>query len=516
MIKLNCETRTMNKIQPTEYNRKRNRTIKSLFTLCLMMLLMFPLTGQNYYASLFGIKSDGKTLNTTSIQKAIDYIHEQGGGTLEFYVGRYLTGTIELKSNVTLHLHEGAVLLGSTNIYDYNIESKYTALVYAKNASNITIQGKGVIDGQGREVAYHLIDQIHKGIIKDQLKYDRPARRRPSAIYFRECDDVAVKGILVKNAAFWVQIYDQCDGLLVDSTMVDSKAFWNNDGMDIVDCKNVRITNNYVDASDDAICFKSHGPDHIGENVLVRNNVVRSSANGIKFGTVTRGGYRNFNIVNNTVYDTYRSAIAFTAPDGGFIEDIWVDSLYAYNTGNPIYLRNGERWGDKGPGSIDNITIQNVYAEVAAEKPDTAYEYEGPIEDLPRNISPSGIVGLVGTPITNVSLKNIKIIYPGGSNPNYAFRGTEPEDLDSIPEMADAYPEFSQFKELPAWGFYIRHAEDVSFENVELIAKEADYRPAMVVQDSKNISLKKVDFKEPGKKKKELHTYQSENVKRRP
>lgn len=485
------------------------------FSIVLVFWSSFAI-GQNYNASLFGIKSNGTTLNTTAIQKAIDYIHEEGGGVLEFYVGRYLTGTIELKSNVTIQLHEGAVLLGSTNIYDYNIESRYTALVYAENARNITIQGKGVIDGQGREVAYDLIDQIHKGIIDDKLKYDRPARRRPSAIYFRECDNVLVKGILVKNAAFWVEVFDQCDGLTVDSTMIESKAFWNNDGLDIVDCKNVRITNNYIDASDDAICFKSHDPDQIGENVLVRNNVVRSSANGIKFGTVSRGIYRNFNIVNNTVYDTYRSAIALTAPDGGRIEDIWVDSLYAYNTGNPIYIRNGNRWGDKGPGSINNVNIQNVYVEVAPEKPDTAYEYEGPIEDLPRNISPSGIVGLAGHPITNVSLKNIKIVYPGGSNPNYAYRGTDPNDLDSIPEMADSYPEFSQFKELPAWGFYIRHAENISFENVELIAKEQDYRPAMVVQQSKNISLKNVNFKEPEKKEEELHTYKSQNVQRLP
>ena len=162
----------------------------------------------------------------------------------------------------------------------------------------------------------------------------------------------------------------------------------------------------------------------------------------------------------------------------------------------------------------EKLIIQNVYAEVAAEKPDTAYEYEGPIEDLPRNISPSGIVGLAGHPITNVSLKNIKIIYPGGSNRHYAYRGTEPDDLDSIPEMAASYPEFSQFKELPAWGFYIRHAENISFENVELIAKEEDYRPAMVVQESKNILLKNVDFKEPGKKAEELHTYKSQNVQR--
>ena len=85
----------------------------------------------DYNASMFGIKSNGTTLNTTSIQKAIDYIHEQGGGRLVFYVGRYLTGHIQLKSNVTVQLEEGAILVGSTNIYDYNINTPYSSLVFA-------------------------------------------------------------------------------------------------------------------------------------------------------------------------------------------------------------------------------------------------------------------------------------------------------------------------------------------------------------------------------------------------
>jgi polygalacturonase len=491
--------------------------VKFLFSIIVFTVLSLPGFAQRYKASLFGIRGDGITLNTTSIQGAIDYIHGKGGGVLEFYVGRYLTGTIELKSNVTIHLFEGAVLVGSPNIYDYNINTPYTALVYANKAENVGVTGKGVLDGEGRTVAYNLLDQIEKGLLDDNMKLDRATNRRPSVMYFRECNNVAVKGIQVRNAAFWVQIYDQCNGLTIDSTAVNSEAYWNNDGMDIVDCKNVTITNNYVNASDDAICFKSHDPNQTGENVVVRNNVLRSSANGFKFGTVSRGNYRNFKIVNNKVYDTYRSAIAITAPDGGIIEDILVDSLYAYNTGNAIYLRNGDRWGgEKGAGSIRNVTLQNIYVEVAATKPDTAYEYEGPIEDLPRNISPSGIVGIPGHPITGITLRNIKIVYPGGGNPHYAYRGTSPKDLDSIPVMIAAYPEFSQFKELPAWGFYVRYAEDVKFENVELIARERDYRPAVVIQESKDILMKEAKFTEPGRKKKQLFTYKSTDIKTAP
>lgn len=487
-----------------------NRIIVSLLILALFGPLQ--LAAKDYNASLFGVKSNGTTLNTTAIQKAIDYIHENGGGQLVFSVGRYLTGSLELKSNVTIHLKEGAILVGSTNIYDYNIESPYNALVWALKADSISIIGKGVIDGQGREVAYALIDQIHKGILQDEMKLDRPGKRRPKAICLRECTNVKISGILIKNAADWVQLYDQCENLVIEGITVDSKAFWNNDGLDVVDCRNVKITNSFFDASDDAICFKSHDATKMCENVEVRNCVARSSANGIKFGTVTSGGYRNFRIINNKVYDTFRSAITIATPDGGMVENILVDSLNAYNTGNAIFLRIGARWNKGRTGSMNNITIQNMYAEIPAGKPDAGYSYEGPVEDLPRNLSPASVVGLPGQDITGVILKNIQIVYGAGGNPNYAYRGIRPADLDSIPEMAAAYPEFSQFKELPAWGFYVRHAKNLTLENVTLTVKSADYRPAIVLDDVKGATLINVRYQEPGGRKKQLHTYRSSAI----
>lgn len=475
--------------------------LKSI-TLILMFFYFTCFYAAEYKASFFGIKSNGTTLNTSSIQKAIDYIHDNGGGTLVFYVGRYLTGSIELKSNVHIVLREGAILVGSTNIYDYNIDNpSYTALVYAKNASNISITGKGVIDGQGADVAYNLIDQIHKGIIEDKLQLDRPASRRPRGIYLRECNNVVIKEITIKNTADWVQVYDQCENLLIDKITVDSKVFWNNDGLDIVDCKDVIVSNSFIDASDDAICFKSHDKNKRCENIEVRNCVARSSANGIKFGTVTSGGYKNIRFINNKVYDTFRSAFTIAAPDGGKVEDIFVDSLYAYNTGNAIFLRIGTRWNKDKQGTIDNVTIQNMYAEISATKPDTGYKYEGPIEDLPRNVSPAIIYGIPGVDINNVSLRNIEIVYPGGSNPNYAYRGTKPADLDSIPELIDSYPEFSNWKELPAWGLYVRHAGNLTLENVTFTAKEKDYRPAVVFDGVKGATLSGMKYNVPGRGK---------------
>ena len=274
------------------------------------------------------------------------------------------------------------------------------------------------------------------------------------------------------------------------------------------------MTNSFFDATDDAICLKSHGDDQKCHNILIRNNVARSGASGIKFGTGSRGGFTDIRVINNKVYDTYRSAITLQAVDGATIDNIWVDSLYAIHTGNVIYLRTGDRYTNGRHSSMSNVTIQNVYAEVPAAKPDKGYDYEGPIHHMPRNISPCGIVGLPDHVITNVTLRNIKIKFPGGGNKFYAYRGVTPAELDSIPEMPKSYPEFSQFRELPAWGFYIRHAKGVTLENVELIAQKPDYRPAVVLDDVHDITFDNVTYDEPNAaQKQQFYPYKSTEVK---
>jgi len=478
--------------------------------LLILSMSVHLLTAKDYNASMFGIKSNGTTLNTNSIQKGIDFISENGGGRLVFYVGRYLTGTIYLKSNVTIQLEEGAILVGSDNPLDYEMNKNWTALIFALDQQNIGITGKGVIDGRGFEVANNLVGLIHKGVISDPLKYDRPRETiRPQNIYFRGCRNVTIRGIILKNPGSWNQQYDQCRNVVIDGISVDSKSYWNNDGVDIVDCDSVSVTNSYFDAADDGICLKSHSADFLCQNVFIHNNTVRTSANGIKFGTASLGGFRNIRIINNLVYDTYRSAITFAAVDGGIVEDVTVDSLRSINTGNVIFLRIGERREGK-KGSMKNVSISNVYAEVPSTKPDAGYNYEGPVEDLPRNISPSSIVGMPDVKIENVSLINIEIHYPGGGDPSYAKIGLD--ELDKVPEMAAGYPEFSMFRELPAWGFYIRHAKGITFENVRLFCSKKDYRTAVVMDDVEAATLQNLQVSEPDHKKEPVFSYRSKGT----
>ena len=487
-----------------------------LFLLALILIPTIQLSAKDYNISDFGAKADGITINTSTIQKAIDYINENGGGSLIFGPGNYVTGSIYLKSNVTLHLERGATILGSTNPFDYVKDKKigWMSLIFAVNQENIGITGKGTINGRGFITANNMVSYIHRGIFTDPLKLDRPNEtNRPQNIYFRECKNVTITDITLRDPASWNQTYDQCKKLYVDNIYVDSKSYWNNDGIDVVDCDGVVIKNSFFDAADDVLCFKSHDPNQLCQNVVVDNCVGRSSANGLKFGTVSRGGFRNFKVTNLTIYDTFRSAITFAAVDGGEIENIVVDGVRSINTGNVIYLRIGDRWSKGKKPFMKNILISNVYAEVPFGKPDAGYNYEGPVEDLPRNISPASIIGLPDYKIQNVKLKNIEIVYPGAGNPLYAKRGLTPAELDSIPEMRTAYPEFSQFKELPAWGLYIRHAEGIEFENVTFTALKKDYRPGIVIDDVKGATFKGMKFNEPeSKDKQQIFQQKSSNV----
>lgn len=473
---------------------------------------------KDYKVEDFGIVADGIALNTRSIQKAIDYVSTQGGGKLVFIPGKYLTGAIYLKSNVTLHLEKGATLLGSKNPFDYpsdpNAHIGWKSLIYAIKQENIGITGDGMILGGGFDNAMNTLNMVYRGLIEDELKYDRVREwKRPQNIYFFDCKKILIQGITLKDPASWNQTYDQCRDLIVDGITVDSKSYWNNDGIDIVDCVNVIIRNSYFDAADDAICFKSHDATKFCDSILVENCTARSSASGLKFGTVSRGGFKNITVKNLTIYDTYRSAITFAAVDGGFVENIVIDGVRSINTGNVIYLRIGDRWSKGKKPFMKNIVIKNVYAEVPLSKPDIGYNYEGPVEDLPRNISPASIVGLPEYKIENVLLENIEIVYPGGSDSHYAYRGLKDADFESIPEMPEAYPEFSQFKELPAWGFYLRHADHITFKNVTLKSVKSDYRPSIVadkISNSKFIDTKVLEPETNGKQ--QIFIYKSPNT----
>jgi len=481
-------------------------TLKSsLFRLALVsaVLLLIQSAGfsKDYDIIKFGAISDGKTLNTKAIQKAIDQAFKDGGGRVLIPSGRFLTGSIILKNGVELNLAKKATLLGSTTPGDYVKLNRWFALVMADEANDIAITGKGTIDGQGLALALHIDSLFYAGQI-DSSKYDLAEKRplvtiRPQIIEFVNCRNIKVTEVTIKNAASWVQSYFQCSHVEIDKIRVESDTYWNNDGIDIIDSKNVRITNSYFNSSDDGICLKSYNyprdQNTFCDSIYIGNCTVRSSASAIKFGTASYSGFKNITIENIKVFDTFRSAIALESFDNGSLENVLIQNVNAKNTGNAIFIRLGKRYADNRVGSIRNITIRNVKVSVPFQRPDADYVYRGPALPYFHNIFPSSITGIPGYPVENVVLEDIQITYPGRGHKGYS--NSPLSRLTDIPEQQNKYPEFSMFGELPAWGFYVRHVDGLKMKNVTVRIKDPDYRPAFVFDDVNELFLNSVQVK---------------------
>ena len=482
-------------------------------------LLINSVNGQvkNAVITAYGAKADGRTNNASIIQKLIDKASSGGGGKVIIPAGNFMTGSLILKSGVTLQIDLGGVLLGSHSTKDYLKLTGRNALIIAQNQQNIAITGEGIIDGQGHELLLDVFEKLRSGELKDDTLWlvKRPGVGRSMNIYFMGCTGITVSGVTIKNASDWVQDYRECNNVNIHHITVQSTTYWNNDGLDITDSKNVRITNCFINAADDALCFKSSNPNSSCENIVVDSCTLRSSANGLKFGTANAGGFRNFKISNLLIFDTYRSAIALESVDGGFMDHIDIRNVIAKNTGNAIFIRRGRRNNKDAVSTLNNIYIANVKAEIPLYKPDQGYPIEGPPDHLrpgidkmplrpshfhiyghpylPYNLIPSSIVGIPGYPVQDVTLENINIQFGGRANKEIAFIPLD--KISTIPENEAGYPEFSMFGELPAWGFYIRHAEGIKLNNIRLAFKEDDFRPAFVMDDVKGIRFSDITIK---------------------
>ena len=425
----------------------------------------------------FGAMGNGVELDTEAIQKAIDYCATANGGTVYFPPGVYLSGTLFLSSFVNIHLDKGAILLGSHRLEDYpetipelrSYTDNYTvrSLIYAEGKDNIAITGVGIIDGQGAKfpVVRH------------------PYKNRPYTIRMVECTKILIEDITILNSPMWVQHYLACDHLTIQNITVSSRyANYNNDGIDIDGCHNVNILNSNIDSEDDAIVFKST-MSRSCENILVENCTVSSICNGIKFGTESNGGFRNISVRDCHIYNTRLSALALEIVDGGAMENIYISDITMDNVRNPIFIRLGNRArpykeGMPAPdkGFLKNVTIRNVKAT------NMGYFWQDhPFHKLPRVTAhiPSSISGLPSHPVENILIENVHIEYSGGME--------QPFDTSAdIPEAEKSYPEYHMFGQLPASGFYLRHAKNVKFSNVHVETATPDSRKTIYLDKNTN------------------------------
>ena len=286
--------------------------LKQLLTCLMVLAIQYVVYAEDYIITSFGAVPDGKTLSTPAIQSAIDRAHQNGGGRVIIPAGRFLSGSIILRSGVQLHLNDSAMLLGSANPEDYIIINRWKGLVMADSAHNISITGTGILDGQGSKLAMNIDSLFYVGQI-DSSDYILPEKRpkealRPQVIEFVNCKNVKVSSVTIRNSASWVQSYYMCINVTIDKIRVESDAFWNNDGIDIIDCQKVIISNCYINTSDDGICIKSYGRPWHGrpfcDDIHIFNCTIRSSASAVKLGTASFGGFKNILIEKIEVFDT--------------------------------------------------------------------------------------------------------------------------------------------------------------------------------------------------------------------
>ena len=497
----------------------KNKFLSMRINICIILLGLVCGNGfgqkNEYLITKFGAKPDGIANNAAAIQRVIDEASSKGGGKVIVPAGNFVTGTVYLKSNVEFHFELGARLLGSVKLKDYDASGVH-ALLAAKDQQNISVTGYGVIDGQAPELIKDIFLLLEAGKIEDsQWRFKRPTEYcRPKLVEFVDCNGVKVTNVKLTNSAEWVSNFWRCKDLVIDSVTVESTAYWNNDGIDISDSKNVRITNCNINSTDDGICLKSEDRKNLCDNIYISDCIIRSSANAFKIGTASHGGFKNVKVRNLTIYDTYRSAVAIECVDGGILENIDVQNVSAKNTGNAIFIRLGHRNKDDKKSQLKGIRIADLKAEIPLRKPDLGYPFEGPPDHLrglyfkslknrpnlgypfigqanfPYNLIPSSIVGIPGCYVQDVTLENIEIIFEGAADKKNA--NIETDSLNKVPEKIADYPEFSMFGELPAWGMYVRHADGIKMKNVKMSYKEKDFRPALVFDDAKNIELDEV------------------------
>ncbi|SDU02895.1 Pectate lyase superfamily protein [Verrucomicrobium sp. GAS474] len=447
----------------------------------------------------FGAKADGATHDTAAIQAAVEAAH-RARGTVLFPPGRYLSGTIHLRSHIQFELGYGAVLIGSLEREAYQripetgvpVEGQDSACWYSlllgHGLDGVVITGRGTLNGNGSRLCEAFAH--HYPPVGPQKKIDE--KYRPLLINLVECRRCEVSGLTLEEGASWMQSYSRCVDLRLENLRVEGISAWNNDGLDLCDSREVVIRGCHINAADDGICLKStHLPV---EDVVISDCVVRSSASGIKCGTASSQGFRNISISNVVIFDTARSGITLQVVDGGTLEQVAVSNVTMRNVGNAIYLRLGDRSrrnaAHRNVGALRQVTISNVVAEVTGFDADAGYPFRAPRHEPRLNPLPSAIVGLPDAKIEAITLSNIRLLYRGGLH--------APESIltpgNEVPESRADYPEYDQFGELPAWGFYLRHASDIVFRDVRARLEGEDVRPGLVQDDVEGFEVKGCRF----------------------
>jgi polygalacturonase len=436
---------------------------------------------QNYNVKDYGATGDGRTDDTAAINKAIAAAAKIGGGKVCFPSGTYRSGSIHLKSNITLYLGPGAVLEATDNPAAYDPAEPFqgkqyqdlghshwhNSLLWGENLHDVSITGPGMIYG--------------KGLLREEARKPSEKGLGNKSIALKNCRNVTLKNFTIKHGGWFGLLATGVDNMMIDNLLIDT----NRDGLDIDCCRNVHVSNCSVNSPrDDAIVPKSSyalGHARTTQDMTITNCIVSGFKEGtvldgtarmkenagndhtgtgrIKFGTESNGGFKNITI-SNCVFEHCRG-LALETVDGGLLEDVSISNLTMRDIGNaPIFMRLGSRMrGPKGTpiGQLRRVNISDVVVHNA------------------DNSTGVLISGIPGHPIKDVKISNIRIGYEGG--------GTKKQTPITPPENAHHYPEPSMFGRMPSYGFYLRHVEGIEVTNAKLTYRNEEFRPPFTLND---------------------------------
>jgi polygalacturonase len=344
-------------------NTAATRLIRSTLSFALSLAFALAATHADaatkiFSANHYGARGDGITLETAAIQKAIDAAAE-AKATVTFKRGSYLTGSLFLKSGVTFDISEGVTLIGSQKVEDYpmlptriaGIEMTWpAALINVRDQQNVTITGKGTIDGDGPiwwKSYWDLRAQYEPKGLRWASDYDA---RRPRLMLFQNSSNIHLGGgITLKRSGFWtVQVLYSHD-VTIDGVVIRNNEGGkgpSTDGIDIDSSKQVLVAHADIDVNDDALCLKA-GRDSDGlrvnrptEDIVIRDSIIRHGAAAITIGSETSGGFRNIEAYNITALSGVPSGVLFKSAHvrGGWAKDIRIHDLTLEGVAIPIHI----------------------------------------------------------------------------------------------------------------------------------------------------------------------------------
>jgi polygalacturonase len=398
----------------------------------------------------YGAVADGKTLCTQAIQKTVDACHAAGGGTVYLPAGKYLSGAVFLKSNVTLHISEGATLLASTDFADFkpfkpgwrmlSDDTHRSSLITGLDLENIAITGRGTLNGQGKPWWDALReDKDRKEGWQKILTYGRPR-----VINLYRCRNVLIEGVTIVDSPSWTVHPVGCENLVVNGiSIINPESGPNTDGVNPESCRNVRIANCFIDTGDDCITLKS-GEDEEGrlkarptENVTITNCVMYKGHGAVVIGSEMSGGVRNVAASNIVCVGTDRAVrIKSTRGRGGVVENIRFSNFVVENVAEPIYITTFYTKTEPEPVSqrtpifrdiaISHFTIKN--------SPCTAKILglpEMPIQRLRiTDVTASTQVGFRCDSVAGLELQNVQVNVEKG--PAFEFSNCKDVELRAV------------------------------------------------------------------------------------